>query len=60
MKEELEGGRHMEETNANGPVVAAETEVYEGPAFRNDPVLLAQFLNKLAKHVKKYCKRRRR
>ena len=45
VKEELEGGGHeeTEETNANGPDVAAETEVYEGPAFRNDPVLLAQF-----------------
>ena len=56
MKEELEDGGHeeMKETTANGPDVAAETEADEGPAFKNNPVLMAQFATKLAKHVKKY------
>ena len=36
-KEELEGDGHeeMEETNANGPDMAAETKMCEGLAFRN-------------------------
>ena len=32
--------------------MAKENEVYKGPEWRKNPVLLAQFLEKLAEHIK--------
>ena len=61
---ELEGNVHEEmgETMDNETDVAEETEVYEGGEWRENPVLLAQYKEKLAEHVKKYklCTKRRR
>ena len=37
-----------------------EIEVYEVPEWRNDPILLAQYLVKLAEHVDSEIKRCRR
>ena len=37
--------------------MAKENEVYKGPEWRKNPVLLAQFLEKLAEHIKKKTKR---
>ena len=52
----------MGETMDNETDVAEETEVYEGGEWRKNPVLLVQYKEKLAEHVKKYklCTKRRR
>ena len=50
---EVEGNRHEErgETMPDVTEAAEETEVYEGPEFRKNPVLLAQFKEKLEEHI---------
>ena len=51
---EGDGKKEMGETLNNGTDVAEDTEYYEGGAWRKNPVLLAQWKEKLAEHVKKY------
>ena len=63
---ELDANGHekMKVMENNVPDVAEEDiegiNVYDGPVWRNNPVLLAQFLVKLAKHVNRQIKRQRR
>ena len=58
------GREEMKETENNVLDVAEEDikeiEVCDGPEWRNNPVLLAQFLVKLAEHVNSEIKRQRR
>ena len=50
---EVEGKGHKErwETMSDVTEAAEETEVYEGPEWRKNPVLLAQFKEKLEEHI---------
>ena len=63
---ELDANVHeeMKKMENNVPDVTEEDieeiEVYDGSEWRNNPVLLAQFLVKLAEYIKRKIKRQRR